>query len=80
MRVMTSLFAMLLIALMGCSKTDDSADRGAAPMEQTPPAPDETTAAPPPSDTMPPADQPPPPAARRRRLRLRRQVSEVMEG
>jgi hypothetical protein len=63
MRVMTSLFAMLLVVLMGCSKTDDSADR-AAPAEQTPPTttPDETATAPP-SDTsaMPPSDQPPPP-------------------
>jgi hypothetical protein len=65
MRAMTSLFAMLLIALVGCAKTDN-ADRYAAPMEQTPPAqpaPDEATTAPPPSDTgaMPPADQTTPP-------------------
>ncbi|MGH8178413.1 MAG: hypothetical protein ACREV5_19325 [Steroidobacter sp.] len=67
MRAMISLCAMLLVAAIGCSKTDDSADRTAPSMDEAPATstPGDMTDPSAPSDpgTMPPTDQSTPPPA-----------------
>ena len=69
MRAVISLCAVLLLAAVGCSKTDDSADRSTAPMDQSTPSttPDDTATMPPsdttgtaPDTTMPPDQTTPP--------------------
>jgi hypothetical protein len=74
MRAMISLCAVLLIAGVGCSRTDDTADRDVAPMDQSTPNTTDPTATTPgtepgaapgtttdPTMTPPPEEQTPPP-------------------